>query len=55
MDERNKAISKITKMPEEQVSKILIFMAGMEAEHSINQQPKKETHILTDSRELVQQ
>lgn len=30
--DRDKAIKKITDMPEEQVLKVLIFMAGMEAE-----------------------
>lgn len=30
------AIQKITEMPTERVSKVLIFMAGMEAEHIID-------------------
>lgn len=32
---RDAAIKKITEMPKEQVTKVLIFMAGMEAEHTI--------------------
>lgn len=35
------AIRKITEMPAERVSKVLIFMAGMEAEHIIDE--KSET------------
>ena len=35
---RDTAIKKITEMPQEQVSKVLIFMAGMEAEHIIEKQ-----------------
>lgn len=35
---RDKAIKKITEMSKEQVSKVLIFMAGMEAEHIIGEQ-----------------
>lgn len=31
------AIQKITEMPVERVSKVLIFMAGMEAEHIIDE------------------
>lgn len=31
------AIQKITEMPTERVSKVLIFMAGMEAEHIIEE------------------
>lgn len=34
--DRDTAIKKIMGMPQEQVAKILIFMAGMEAEHCIN-------------------
>ncbi|MBD5499121.1 MAG: hypothetical protein HDR11_15440 [Lachnospiraceae bacterium] len=32
------AIQKITEMPIESVSKVLIFMAGMEAEHAIDEE-----------------
>lgn len=32
---RDTVIKKITEMPKEQVAKVLIFMAGMEAEHTI--------------------
>lgn len=32
---KDMAIQKIIDMPKEQVSKVLIFMAGMEAEHTI--------------------
>lgn len=39
---RDAAIKKIIKMPEEQVLKILIFMAGMEAEQNIKKQNKVE-------------
>lgn len=35
---RDVAIKKITEMSKEQVSKVLIFMAGMEAEHIIKKQ-----------------
>jgi len=34
--ERETAIRKIKEMPEERVPKVLIFMAGMEAEHIID-------------------
>lgn len=35
---RDMAIKKITEMSKEQVSKVLIFMAGMEAEHIIGEE-----------------
>ena len=35
---RDMAIKKINEMSKEQVSKVLIFMAGMEAEHIIENQ-----------------
>lgn len=35
------AVKKITEMSKEQVSKVLIFMAGMEAEHTIKEQNDK--------------
>lgn len=38
------AIEKITEMPREQVAKVLIFMAGMEAEHGIKEKDEIE-HI----------
>lgn len=34
--DKETAIRKITEMPAERVSKVLIFMAGMEAEHTID-------------------
>lgn len=34
---RNVAIKKIIEMPETRVAKLLIFMAGMEAEHTIGE------------------
>lgn len=34
---RETAIRKITEMPESRVSKVLIFMAGMEAENAIGE------------------
>lgn len=34
---RDTAIKKIAKMSKEQVAKVLIFMAGMEAEHIIKE------------------
>ncbi len=37
---RNLAIKKITEMSKEQLAKVLIFMAGMEAEHIIIEQNK---------------
>ncbi|MBD5526627.1 MAG: hypothetical protein HDR04_19950 [Lachnospiraceae bacterium] len=36
------AIKKITEMPAERVSKVLIFMAGMEAEHIIDEKSEAE-------------
>lgn len=38
MINRDMAIKKITEMSKEQVSKVLIFMAGMEAEHIIGEE-----------------
>ncbi len=35
--DKETAIQKITNMPIERVSKVLIFMAGMEAEHVISE------------------
>lgn len=35
MSNKDSAIKKITVMPKEQVAKLLIFMAGMEAERTI--------------------
>ena len=40
--DKDTAIRKITEMPEERVSKLLIFMAGMEAEHIIHTSKKEE-------------
>ncbi len=42
---RDMAVRKIVEMTDERVSKVLIFMAGMEAEHRIHeQQTRKEPH-----------
>lgn len=38
---KDMVIQKITEMPKEQVSQVLIFMAGMEAEHIINMQKEQ--------------
>ena len=43
------AIKKITEMPTEDVSKVLIFMAGMEAEQVIN---KKKQQLSYKSSEI---
>lgn len=40
--EKETAIRKIKEMPVERVSKVLIFMAGMEAEHTIDEMCKVE-------------
>ena len=40
---RDIAIRKIKAMPQEQVSKVLIFMAGMEAENKISREQEEET------------
>lgn len=40
--DKEMAIKKITEMPIERVSKVLIFMAGMEAEHIIDEKIKAE-------------
>lgn len=42
MINRDTVIKKIMDMPQEQVAKVLIFMAGMEAEQSINEQDETE-------------
>lgn len=42
MINRDAVIKKIMDMPQEQVAKVLIFMAGMEAEQSINEQNETE-------------
>jgi len=44
---RDTAIKKIMEMPKEQVVKVLIFMAGMEAEHII----KNQTEVKKESEE----
>lgn len=41
------AIKKITEMPKEQVAQVLIFMAGMEAEHIINEQKKTKENAMS--------
>lgn len=38
-------IKKIIEMPKEQVAKVLIFMAGMEAEHIINEQRNTKNYM----------
>lgn len=43
--DRKTVINKITKMSKEQVSKVLIFMAGMEAENIINDQIEERQHF----------
>lgn len=45
---RDTAIKKIVQMPKESVSKVLIFMAGMEAEQEIDRQIE-EPHPLQNS------
>lgn len=40
--EKETAIRKITEMPTDKVSKVLIFMAGMEAEHIIDEKNSTE-------------
>lgn len=40
------AIQKITEMSVERVSKLLIFMAGMEAEHIINEKKSDEKSMI---------
>lgn len=44
MTSREIASKKIVEMPNERVSKILIFMAGMEAEKSIEKPAKEKEH-----------
>ena len=39
---KDKVIERITQLSEEQVLKVLIFMAGMEAGYSIKEQEKEE-------------
>ena len=43
--DKETAIRKITDMPEERVSKVLIFMAGMEAEHTIDKKTEQKSSI----------
>lgn len=40
--DKETAIRKITEMPTDRVSKVLIFMAGMEAEHIIDEKSDTE-------------
>ncbi len=52
--DKETAIRKITEMPAERVSKVLIFMAGMEAEHSIDEKSETEKQCgLSSRRSLV--
>lgn len=39
---RDIAIKKITEMPAEQVSKLLIFMAGMEAQQAVEESNRQQ-------------
>ncbi len=49
MINRDAVIKKIMDMPQEQVAKVLIFMAGMEAEQIIDEQTETEqTHDSTE-------
>lgn len=47
--EKETAIRKIAEMPVERVSKVLIFMAGMEAEHIIDERVKQGTSVTQQS------
>ena len=47
---KDMVIKKITEMPKEQVAKVLIFMAGMEAEHIINEQKGMDEKRLSEER-----
>lgn len=49
---RNLAIKKIAEMSKEQVSKVLIFMAGMEAEHIITKQNSEQPSNLTEDKSI---
>lgn len=46
------AIQKIVEMPVERVSKVLIFMAGMEAEHTIDEKSQTD-HQRNPTKQLV--
>ena len=45
------AIQKISEMPVERVSKLLIFMAGMEAEQGIKEKSEKENQYKKNTNE----
>ena len=46
MELKEEVVEKIVKMSKEEVLKVLIFMAGMEAEHNIEQERhREELHI----------
>lgn len=52
--EKETAIRKIVEMPIERVSKVLIFMAGMEAEHAIDEKSGTENRCnLSSSRSVT--
>lgn len=51
--DKETAIRKITEMPTERVSKVLIFMAGMEAEHIIDEKSGAEKRRSLSSRKSV--
>lgn len=55
--DKETAIQKITEMPAERVSKLLIFMAGMEAEKAVEKRQCDSVSMLLtpDQAELVQQ
>lgn len=43
--DKEMAIQKIKEMPTERVSKVLIFMAGMEAEHIIDKEKEADHRV----------
>ena len=49
MQSKNIAIKKIIEMPKEQVLKVLIFMAGMEAGNAIKEKNKNEELFMKNS------
>jgi len=53
--DKETAIRKITEMPAERVSKVLIFMAGMEAEHIIDEKSGTEKQCSSSSRRVLRE
>lgn len=51
--DKETAIRKIIEMPTERVSKVLIFMAGMEAEHLIDEKGGTEKQCSLSNRRSV--